>query len=145
MSRRSFWDISFWDTGAGTWQKDSKIPRSGLETFSRLNQSTLEFIELASGDEVKLSSETKNKWGEIILTFPKQVVTESIKSQFINYINNENGIRITIPIITGASLYTEKIIEGYPITFEESWELDDKTNIRNIVRLTVKEFNVSGS
>lgn len=142
---KSYWDINFWDTGAGIWQKDTRIPRAGLETFSRLDQSTSEFIELASGDEVKLSSETKSKWGEIVLTFPKQVVTETIKSQFTGYVDNEKGIRIIIPITTGAASYTEKVIEGYPTLYEETWELDNRQNIRYLVRLTIHEFNVSGS
>lgn len=142
---RSYWSISYWDTGAGIWQKDSKLPRGGLETFSRLDESTISFIELADGSEAKLSSETKSNWGEIILVFPKQVVTESIKSQLIRYIDDEKGIKIPIPILTGASKYTEKVIEGYPIRYEETWELDNRSNQRFVIRLTVKEFNVSGS
>jgi hypothetical protein len=142
---RSYWDISYWDTGSGLWHKDTKLPRGGLETFSRLDEATIEFIELADGGEAKLSSEIKSKWQDIILVFPKQVVTEAIKTQLISYIDNEKGIKIPIPITTGASSYTEKVIEGYPIRYEESWELDNHKNQRFVIRLTVKEFNVDGS
>lgn len=142
---RSFWDISYWDTGAGIWQKDIKIPRAGLETSSRLLEGNIEFLSLADGSEVKLSAETKANWQEITLVFPKQIVTESVKSQLISYIDNERGIKIPIPILTGSSSYTEKIIEGYPTKYEESWELDSRSNIHNIIRLTIKEFSVDGT
>lgn len=142
---RQFWSVSYWDTGADAWISDTRLPRAGLETFSRLDSASIEFITLADGSEAKLSAESKNTWGEIILTFPKQTVTESIKSQLISYIDNERGIKIPIPILTGSSSYTEKVIEGYPTLYEETWELDNRSNIRNIIRLTVKEFNVDGS
>lgn len=146
---RSYWSIEYFDTGAsaglGGWVQDTKIPRAGLENASRLNTATIEFLELADGSEAKLSSETKSRWGEIILTFPKQRVDETVKTQLKDYIDNEIGIRLHVPIITGASAYTEQLIEGYPTIYEETWELDNRSNIRNIVRLTIKEFNVDGS
>lgn len=142
---RQYWSISYFDTGSGSWFSDTRIPRAGLETFSRLDEANIEFLLLADGSEAKLSSETKSNWQEITLVFPKQIVTETIKNQLISYIDNERGIKIPIPILTGSSSYTEKIIEGYPIRYEESWELDSRSNQRFIVRLTVKEFNVDNS
>ena len=142
---RSYWSVSYWDTGASAWISDTQIPRAGLEPFSRLNEATIEFIGLADGSEAKLSSETKSKWGEIVLVFPKQVVTAAVQTQLIGYIDDEKGIKLPIPITTGASSYTEKVIEGYPIRYEEAWELDSHSNQRFIIRLTIKEFDVDGS
>lgn len=146
MAKRSYWSIEYFDSGAGAglggWARDTKIPRAGLEEFSRVRESTVEFLDLADGSEAKLSSESKAGWQELVLIFPRQVVNESVKDQLLSYINNERGIRVHIPILTGASNYTEKIIEGYPIRLEETWNLDSKSQQRFTIRLTVHEFDL---
>lgn len=139
---RKFWDIKYYDTGASTWVADTKIPRAGLQEFSRTKETSIEFVELADASEAKLSSETKSKWRDITLVFPKQVVTETVKDQLLGYINNEKGIQITIPILTGSSSYTEKVIEGYATSYEENWILDKKNNQKFVIKLNVKEFDV---
>ena len=139
-----YWGIKYWDTGAGIWISDTQIPRAGLEEFNRTEAATISFIELADGSKAKISSETKAKWQTLTLVFPKQVVTETVKNQFLSYIENEKGIRIPIPIKTGASLYQEKIIEGYITKYQEDWILDKNHNQQFIVRLDVEEFDVDG-
>lgn len=142
MSRK-YWSIDYFDTGAsGSWVKDTDIPRAGLEGFNRIDEATITFVELADGSEAKLSSEVKSKFGDIILTFPKQIITETIKTQFKNYIDNEKAIKIHIPIVTGASSYTEQIIEGYITKYQEDWILDKKNNQRFIIKISIHEFDV---
>lgn len=137
-----FWDIKYFDTGSSAWLSDTKIPRAGLQEFARTKEASIEFIELADASEAKLSSETKSKWRDIALVFPKQVITETVKDQLLGYIDDEKAVRINIPIITGASSYTEKIIEGYATSYEEDWILDQKNNQHFVIKLLIHEFDV---
>jgi len=141
-----YWSVNFFDSGAssgtGDWVKDTQIPRGGIDPFTRIKESTIGFLTLADGSETKISSETTSNWGDITLTFPKQVITEAVKTQLQGYIDNEQGVQIVIPITTGASSYTEKVIEGYITKYDEKWELDSRSNIRYTVHLTLHEFAV---
>jgi len=143
---RSYWDIQYYDTGSGGfWVTDTKIPRGGLEPMERVREANLQFVRLVDGSKAKLSSEVKTNWQTITLLFPKQVVTETVKNQFLDYIDNERGIRIPIPIITGAASYTEKVIEGYISKYSEEWVLDGNSQQQFVVKLDIEEFDVDGA
>lgn len=149
MGITKFWSIKYFDSGAGSgtgdWVQDTQIPRGGINPFTRTKESTIGFLTLADGSETKISSETTNNWNDVTLTFPKQVITEAVKNQLQGYITNEQGVKIAIPILTGASSYTEKVIEGYITKYDEKWELDSKSNIKYIVNITLHEFDVDNS
>jgi len=70
------------------------------------------------------------------------VISNDLKNQFLSYINNEQGVKISMPILTGSSSYTEEILEGYFTNYNETWELTGKQNQEFIVRLTLHEFDV---
>lgn len=141
-----YWSVNFFDSGAssgtGDWVADTQIPRGGIDPFTRTKESTISFLTLADGSEVKNSNETTSNWKDIALTFPKQVITEAVKTQLQGYITNEQGIQIIIPMTSGSSSYTEKVIEGYITKYDERWELDSRNDIRYTVRLTLHEFEV---
>lgn len=141
MSRK-YWSIKHYDTGASAWIIDDKIPRAGIEPFNRTYEATLQFTDLVDGSKAVVTSEHAANWGEITLVFPKQVVTETVKDQFKSYIDNKYGIRIIMPILTGASSYTEEVIEGYMTKYEETWILDNKSNQRFVVKTNIMEFDV---
>jgi len=144
MLAKSYWSIDRWDSGSGVWITDPKIPRAGLENFTRTKESTVTFIQLADGSEVKNSTETKSLWNDVDLVFPRQVVSNSFITQMLTYIDNEWGVRIPIPIHTGASAYTETVLEGYMTKFQEEWIPGDKEQEYQL-RITFHEFDVSGA
>jgi len=143
MSIPKFWSIDYYDSGANSWVHDTKIPRAGLENFTRTKESTINFITLADGSEAKNSTETKSVWKDIDLIFPKQVVTNALRIQLLTYIDNEWGVRIPIPIITGASAYTETVLQGYLTRFQEEWFTGSEEQDYQI-RVTLHEFSVAG-
>ncbi len=148
MGITKFWSVKYFDSGAGSgtgnWVSDIQIPRGGINPFTRTKESTISFFTLADGSEAKSSNETASNWKDVILTFPKQVITEAVKTQLQGYIDNEQGIQIIMPMTTGASSYTEKVIKGYITKYDEKWELDSRENIRYTVYLTLHEFNIDG-
>ena len=144
MSAPKFWKIEKWDSGAGVWLQDTQIPRAGLDNFSRAKDSTITFVTLVDGSEAKVSNETKSKWSDLTLTFPKQVMTTAVRNQLLTYIDNEWGVRITIPVSTGASSYTETQIEGYMTRHVEEWPVGDKEQ-EYVLKVDLHEFNVDGS
>lgn len=144
MAAPKYWSISRWDSGSGIWIRETQIPRAGLENFIRLKDSTIAFMQLADGSEAKNSTETKSLWRDVDLVFPKQIVTNAFKAQMLTYIDNEWGVKIPIPITTGASAYTETVLEGYVTKFQEEWLPGDEEQEYQ-VRVTIHEFNVDGS
>ena len=141
MAISRFWEIKYYDSGSGGWIKDINIPRAGLENIKRTKTSTLEFVTLADGSEAKSSSEIKSNWGDLDFVFPQQVVTDSFKLQLLTYVDNEQPVRITVPVSTGASLYTEKILEGYLRNYIEEWPIGSSSQ-EYAVRVTMHEFDV---
>lgn len=141
MSRIKYWSIKHYDTGSGIWISDTKIPRAGVESFTRTQEATIQFIDLVDGSQAKSSTETHANWGEIVLVFPRYFVTSSMKTQLNNYITQEKGVQISMPTSSGTSSYTEKVLEGYLMKYEETWELTGKTQ-EYVVKLTLKEFDV---
>jgi len=105
----------------------------------------MNFIDLVDGNIAKLSSEQCANWQELVLVFPKKSINEYTKNQFLSYIDDCVGVKIPIPIKTGASLYEEKVLEGYFIRYEETWALTSRDLQEFVVRLTFHEFDVDGN
>jgi len=141
MSILRLWEIKYFDTSSSTWVKDVDIPRAGVENLKRTKESTIEFVTLADGSQAKVSSETASNWGDFDLVFPSNVVNETLKLQLQGYIDDEKPVRITIPVTTGASLFTKKELEGYLTNYIEEWPTGDK-NQKYAVRVTLHEFDV---
>jgi hypothetical protein len=144
MAAPKYWSIQKYDSGAGVWLRETQIPRAGLDNFTRTKDSMITFVQLADGSEAKNSTETKSLWRDIDLVFPKQVVTNAFKTQMLTYIDNEWGIKIPIPILTGASAYTETVLKGYMTKFQEEWLPGDEEQDYQ-VRITLHEFSVDGT
>lgn len=141
MGAQKYWSISRWDSGAGVWLQETQIPRAGLENFIRTKDSTITFVQLADGSEAKNSTETKSIWRDLNLIFPKQVVTSALKTQLLTYVDNEWGVKIIVPIATGASSYSQQILEGYITQYNEEWFPGSKTQEYQ-VRIVLHEFDV---
>jgi len=141
MSRIKYWSIEHFDTGTSLWVRDTSIPRAGLNSLTRTNQANINFMTLADGSLSLMSSEHKANWQTITLTFPKQVITDTVRTQLSDYIDNNQGVRITVPINSGANLYSEKKLEGYLLKYNEQWIPGDTTQ-KYIVEITMQEFDV---
>jgi len=144
MAIPKFWSVDYYDSGAGAWIHDTQIPRAGLDNFVRTKEATIDFVTLADGSEAKTSGETKSVWQDIDLTFPQQVVTNSLRTQLLKYIDNEYGVRIPIPIVTGASAYVETVLQGYMTNYKEEWIAGGREQQFQLT-VTIHEFNVEGA
>ncbi len=140
------WSISRWDSGAGIWISDPKIPRAGIDNFIRTKESTIAFVKLADGSEAKISTETTSVWQDVSLTFPSQVINETVRSQLQTYITNEWGVKIIIPISSGASSYSEQVLKGYLMRYDEEWltGCDYQDGQEYVIKILMHEFNVDG-
>jgi len=142
MAPQKYWSINKWDTGAGIWISDTQIPRAGLEPFNRTKEATISFVTLASGDMSISSTEKKANWQKVNLVFPHKIVTETFKTQLQDYSDNEQGLKIIIPITSGSSSYSEKVLEGYITNYREDWVLDGKSTQSFDIRIEFQEFDV---
>lgn len=136
-----YWSIEYFDTGSSLWIRDTSIPRAGINSFSRTNQSNTNFNQLVDGTLTLSTSEHKANWQEIGLLFPKQIVTDDLITQLKNYVDNNYGVRITVPIKTGASLYSERKLEGYLTQYIEQWHVGSSTQ-EYTIEIIMHEFDV---
>lgn len=142
MGAIKYWSIYHWDTGAGIWIRDTQIPRAGRDQFTRTKEATIDFTYLADGDLSLSTTEKKVNWQSLTLVFPHQVVTENLMTQLQNYVDDEKGLKIIIPIKSGSASYTEKVLEGYIKNYSEDWVLDKKTTQSFDVKIEFQEFDV---
>lgn len=141
MAISRYWSIQRFDSGASVWLRETQIPRAGLENFVRTKDSTITFVQLADGSEAKNSNETKSVWRDVTLTFPKQIITTTVMSQLQTYVDNEWGVKIAVPILTGASSYLERVLEGYITQYNEEWIVGDSEQDFQI-RIVLHQFDV---
>jgi len=126
------WLVYLYNTVTGLWEYQIDIPPGGIDTLILSKEQTQSFYTLLEGNLAHITNETTNNKKELKIRFPSILLTDEIRNLFINYIDNNEYVKIAL-------IGTETDIIGYIKTCQEEYLLSGiKQTIETV--LTLQEY-----
>ena len=130
------WSVQTYNTGSSAWVSATSWPRGSVSTFSKIYQSTTQFLDLADGSIGAFTPSTHQNLQPFTLTWEKRTTTSTFRNNLKTYITDKTGIKIFF--------HDSTTMQGYLISVEEIYDFTGATQQYTVLS-EFQPFSVDGN